>query len=659
MKAGEGKYEGKFGTAAAVILTAGAAVAALFAMGAKYPGQALAPLAKALLLATMVFVYGFFIMRLAVPMFKRKGTSGAKSTVIRFSTALGTGLIFTSFFFFAVCFMRVLTPAVIIVFYAVPAVLLGVILYNKEQRPILVETVKTFFKRPALQYPVFFLPFIYAMLPPSFYDSLVYHLGIPNLFLAHGGFVETPQFFFANTSVYYEVSLIPAVFAGDLVPRLFHFILGSFFILAIADFARDRFNLDGKTKTILVILMVSMPVSLFLLSTVKSDLPGAFFVFLGIRCMLEKRFAVSGVFWGFAVGVKYFNGLAMAVFIIIYIVYSIYKKMGKMEKTGKQELQVPGLKKLAALTVVIAAMMAPLLIKNQTFAGNPVFPFLSQLEPFKNEYWDESRFALMQSDVGKMFHTPMDVLKFPYTLSFHTLGFGGVVGAQFLIFLPLLLLIRAQLRKKWLLLLFAVLTLYAGGFFTVSVRFVYIAVLFLAIYAAAVYRHLPGKIRWLRYLFWFVIVVNLVTGLGFQEQLYRSHRLLAGNGGAETYKASMFPTYKAMDFVNKNAAPDSNVLLAGEARNYYLKVPYTAATGIDYSTFKKFLRASIDAESFFKAIKSDGYTHIIFNLGEATRLQQAYNRLTINQWLQMKTYLQSITDKAIFKENGVFVFKLD
>ena len=103
-----------------------------------------------------------------------------------------------------------------------------------------------FFSRPPAEYAVFLVPLAYAALPPTFYDSLVYHLGIPNLYLQSGGFIPTPQFVYANTFIYYEISLIPAVFLGDMVPRLFHFLLGTLFVLAVADEAVEHWGVKSK-----------------------------------------------------------------------------------------------------------------------------------------------------------------------------------------------------------------------------------------------------------------------------------------------------------------------------------------------------------------------------------------------------------------------------
>jgi hypothetical protein len=606
------------------LLIGAAVVFTLYALFPKYPGHIILPLVKALLLAAAIFIYGFFLMTCVK----------SKKERIEFPTAFAFGLMFTAFYFYLVSIFKILVPGVVILFYLVPVLLLLIIL--KRHRGAVVESVQTFFKRSPLEYPAFFLPFIYASLPSSFYDSLVYHLGIPNLYLQHAGFAAMPQFLFANTSIFYEISLIPAVFAGDMVPRLFHFLIGVIFLLAAADFAVETFGI--KKRHVLLLLLLSMPMSFFLLSTVKNDLVSAFFILLGVRFLLKKQYLFSALFWGFSIGIKYFNAIPLVIFLVVFFV---------------KEKQFP-IKKIVVFGLVVGCVVLPLLVKNHIFTHNPFFPFFSG--SFETGYWDASRQALMQSDVGKMYYSPVDLLKLPYTVSFNTMGFGGTVGAQFLIFLPFLLVLKKPLKGKWPLLVFSLVTLFLGGYFTKSLRFVYIVFICLSFYLAVVYESMGQKI--IRILFSLIIAINFVIGLAHQELMFPSYQVLVGEHDIEVYKASVIPSYPAIAYVNRYAGPDSEVMIVGEARNYYLKVPYRVSSGIDYSILKKYLTRSGDVDAFVTALKDDGIDYIIFNSNEFYRLQGQYRRLDESELAKWKSYLEHLWSKGVFHQKGVFVFKL-
>ena len=598
-----------------------------YAFAPTYPGQVFLPVIEALLLVIGIFIYGFFFLRL----FKREEQS--QTQPIDLPTAFAVGLIWTTFFFFLVAFLQLLVAPIIFLYYVLPVFLLLYLL--RTQRAALSQTIVLFFKRSPWTYPVFFLPFIYALLPATFYDTLVYHLGIPNLYLQQGGFMPTAQFLFANTSIYYEISLIPAVFAGELVPSLFHFCIGVIFILAATDFAVEYFQI--KKPHLFILMAVSMPMSVFLLSTVKNDLLSALFILLGIRYLLHHRFALAALFWGFAIGIKYFNIVPLIIFLVVFFI---------------KKRPFP-LKKLAFFGVICAALVVPLAIKNYIYAGNPFFPFLGHL--FPNPYWDASRYGAMASDVGKMFHTFKQVLEFPYTFSFHHSGFGGMVGAQFLIFLPFLLLVKERLVQKWQFLLFAMLTIYISGNFTGSVRFLYLIFILLAMYLAVVYETINSNT--VKALFFLVIAFNIVTSLALQEQMCRSSRLLSGAMDVEEYKASMFPTYPAIAYVNQQPRK-GNVLLVGEARNYYLNQPYFVSSGLDYSILKKYLVSSATMAEFIRLLHEDHIGYIIFNLSEFNRLQKGYNILAEPELRRMGEYFKSMQSDIVFQHQSSFVFQV-
>lgn len=608
-------------------LMTAALLTAINALALKYIGHVFIPLVLALLLSVVVLIYGFGLMSCFKSLREEIGLTDA----------FGVGFVFTAFYFYLACFFNILGPAVLFIFYSGSLPLAVWLL--RRRRVALRETVTDFFKRSLWGYAVFSPAFIFALFPSTFYDTLVYHLGIPNLYLQHGGFIETPQFLFANTSIYYEIGLIPAVHAGDLVPRLFHFILGAVFLLGAADFAVERLYI--KNRNIFLLTAATMPVSMFLVSTVKNDLAGAFFVFLGVRWLLKERYGVSAFFWGFAIGIKYFNALTLVLFLLVFLV---------------KEKRFP-FKKLVIFCLITVAVVLPLLVKNYYYAGNPFFPFFG--EKFEMEQWDASRYALMQNDVGKMYHTLPEFLKLPYTLSFDTLGFGGTVGAQFIILLPLLVLGgTAVLKKKWYLLVFSLLLLYVGGYFTVSVRFLYIGFIFLCIYLTVVYESGgSGKIL-IRSLFYCLVAFNIVLGLAQQEQMFRSVKLLRGVGDVEAYKAAMFPSYPAIDFVNRNTEPDSQVILVGEARNFYLKRPYRLASGIDYSILKTYLTKTDNSEVFVSALANDNIDYMILNLAEFNRLQKGYHRLDRVEWKKMAVYLKDMQSRIVFQKGGLFVFKI-
>ena len=546
--------------------------------------------------------------------------------------AAALGLMAATAYFYLLSYLKILNPLTIMAFFAISALLWLILLLDKKWRAKNLPTLKRFFTRPLSEFAVFVFPFFYAALPPSFYDSLVYHLGIPNLYLQSGGFVATPQFVYANTFIYYEIAMIPAVFIGEIVPRLFHFLLGALFIVAVADEAVERWGVRSRCKLILAV--VSLPMTLFLLVTCKNDLPGAIFIFLAIRHYQRQNSKLSAVFWGFAVGIKYFNLLPLAIFLLL---------TAKPWKKGE-------LKKFALFALIVLLAVTPLLLKNYRFAGNPFSPFLPNA--FPSAFWDNDRLQRLQTDVGRMVHAPADVIRLPYALSFFNHGYGGMIGPFFLIFLPFLLL-QPFKEKKWL--LWALLVLATAPFFTGSLRFVYAAMVMLAIFSLQAYEGVPSRILGL--VFFLVVTINFTMGFALLEKFYLGHYLLSGKTSSRQYIEHFFPAYPALAYINANTPPRAKILLAGEARNYYLHRPYQVSSALDYCILKKYLQQSRCSSEFVAAIQKDGFAYLLLNSSELQRLQKGYANLTAAEQDKLFAFLRSM--EPLFRHGSTCLYAID
>lgn len=544
----------------------------------------------------------------------------------------GLGLMAGAAFFFIAASLRLLNRWSVALFLAAAlangAWRLRVALRSSASRAALAA----FLARPATELAPFLPPLAYASLPPTFYDSLVNHLGIPNLYLQWGGFVATPHFVFANTFIYYEIALVPAVLLGELVPRLFHFLLGALFVLAVADEAASGWGVRRKAP--LVAALVSLPMTLFLLATCKNDLPAALFIFLGIRRFRRGDWKLSAAFWGFAVGVKYFSLLPLAVFVLV-----AFRPWRKAD-----------LKKMAFGGLIVVAALAPLLLKNLHYTGNPVYPFLPGAFPTAS--WDAGLHSRFQAEVGATARTPADLLRLPYDLSFFNHGFGGLVGPFFLIFLPFLLL-GPVADKRWL--AWALLFLAVAPFFTSCLRYAFAAFVVLAIFAVRAWEAAGGRL--LRALFALVVAVNFLLGFAMLEKFYQAHALWGGGSSLREYRDRLVPAYPAVAFLNAHAPAGARVLLIGEARGYYLKRPFVISSAYDRPLVRRYLGATRDAGSFVAAVRADGFSFLLVNFSEVERLQAAYSLLTSAEREKLLRFLGAMTPD--FRQGPLAVYRLN
>ncbi len=576
------------------------------------------PLIKAVYLLLNLFIIGFII---------------SKFIKVRFSVLESTaiGLIFTTFYFYVISFLKILNPITLALYYFIGAISFYFFFKNEQLRNEAIFTLKILFKRNPLEFLVFIIPFLYASLPSTFYDSLVYHLGIPNLYLQNGGFIRTPYFLYANTSIYYEISLIPAVYTGDFVPRLLHFLISSIFILCFVDFMTEYFNL--KKKNYLILLILSLPVSLFLISTVKNDIIAAIFIFLGIKNFIKKRYGLSGIFFGFSIGVKYFSALP----VLFFFLFEIFP--WKKEK----------IKGLVLMGLLILIIITPLLIKNYKFTSNPIYPFFNKV--FKSKSWSAERNFYLKRDVGKILSKPKDIFKSFYYISFKNYGSGGRIGPVFLIFLPF---ITIFMTKKLKLIFYSLLVFFIGCFFTGSLRFLFILILLLTPFVVEVLENMESKL--MKIIFFLIVGMNFLLSFSILERVYSSHSLYSWKLSVYKYKVKYFPAYSIYSFINQMTPKKSKILVVGEARSFYLKRPYSVSSAIDYSILKPYLDESKDSKEFFKKIKRDGYDFIFISLGEFQRLQKQYNRLNKEEYKKFLSFFSVM--KPVFHRGMFFIYKL-
>jgi len=208
-------------------------------------------------------------------------------------------------------------------------------------------------------------------------------------------------------------------------------------------------------------------------------------------------------------------------------------------------------------------------------------------------------------------------------------------------FLPLAFGLPAPRR----LLAFALLLFVAAGFFTASMRFVFIAVVIMAGYVVKILEIRSSKV--LTALFAIVLLVNGAVAVIQQESLSRAHPLLAGKVSIPQYLAEQFPAYPLIDHINRTVPAEAHILVAGESRNFYLQRRYSVSSALDHSLLRPFLNGSGDAATFFRSLAAAGYSHLLIDLRQMERMVREYQVLTTAQYNELGTILPQRAPLAV------------
>jgi hypothetical protein len=345
---------------------------------------------------------------------------------------------------------------------------------------------------------IFLWTSLVALLPPTDWDGLFYHLNGPKLYLQAGrivGGMDIPHLNFPSLmEMFYTWAML---LRGDIAAKLLHTLFG--LLLAGLVYLTARRFLSKKAGWLAVVAFASMPMVSTLAGWAYNDLALAFYqlaslyIFVkyqigesgnqGVResgnqgigkyptpalhaganvpnthyplpkghDVSDRRWLVlSGIFAGLAMGLKY-TGFVTPVVVGGLILWHAYR-VSRFSSHGDADLshrdaslshtsRFTGFADFAifSLSALLAAL--PWYAKNWAFTGNPVYPFLSGW--FDGRYWDGFRadwYAAAGTGIG---WRPGTLLALPWLL---TLGvrdvnyWDGRTGPLFLLFLPLILL---------------------------------------------------------------------------------------------------------------------------------------------------------------------------------------------------------------------------
>ena len=175
----------------------------------------------------------------------------------------------------------------------------------------------------------------FSLFPPTFHDSMVYHLAVPSYYIMHGGIVPWNTNFNSNLPLNVEMLYLFSLLGKTVfVPKLLSFFAGIAILLLMFSWCRAQFS--KHFFMIPLLLFYTIPEIGFLTSSSKTEMIGMLFLFVAFRFFFlyvkklsEIRFLIlSGVFWGLAIGTKY----TFAFFLMGFLVSLVFFKPLKFTK---------------------------------------------------------------------------------------------------------------------------------------------------------------------------------------------------------------------------------------------------------------------------------------------------------------------------------------
>ena len=294
------------------------------------------------------------------------------------------------------------------------------------------------------------LALLAALMPPTDWDGLFYHLTGPSWALSAGR-IGPPQ---ANLPHLCFPGLMESLFMlammlrGDIAAKLLHWSFA--LLLGGLVYRITRRHLNVKPGWGAVIALYATPMVAVLSAWAYNDLALAFFQIAALYAVLngfERRdaaqdaawFGVAGGLAGLAMGLKY-TAFICPVTLTALIAWDAVRQKRPFKQT---------LSWMALFSVVAIVVASPWYLRNLTFTGNPVYPFAYNI--FGGREWSQwladwyaQAGTGLGGDVWALLGLPVMLTVGMWDMNY----FDGRTGPLFLVALPILLLIALFDRRK-------------------------------------------------------------------------------------------------------------------------------------------------------------------------------------------------------------------
>ena len=464
------------------------------------------------------------------------------------------------------------------------------------------------------------VPLSLALCPPFAKDALVYHLAVPKLFLQAGGLRYIPGNLYSNFPLGVEMLFLPPMAVGlDRVPALIHLAFAIFSALLV--YRLSARHCAPPVACVLAAAFAWTPSVLVSAGWPYVDLAvvyGVLASFLALLLFQERGgrplVAAAGLLAGLAFSAKYTGGFAIAAGALLVLLDA--RRTGRAARAAVTDLVVYG--------AAAAGIVAPWLIKNVVFTGNPLYPFLYVI--FGGRDWDvfqADTFAGFLSDFG-MGRSGLATLLLPFNLTFRAqwegARFDGRIGVFYLAALAPFAVLLARRRFRAGPACHAIGLWLAYGLFwffaTQQVRFLLPALALFLVALGALAADLRETPR-LRLGAWALLPAialgNLASAAPVLDQI-RPWRWLAGQETKTEFLDRVLQIHPVIRYANAHLPADAKLLLLQVGnRGYYLERAYYSDSVVEVAYLDRLIRESDSPAGLRDRLVADGFTHLLLN----------------------------------------------
>ena len=500
----------------------------------------------------------------------------------------------------------------------------------------------------------FLLALLQGAVPDVYFDALVYHLSTLEFWKYHHGIAD----FYTNLYSYYpfggELYFFNGfIFGGSEAAKLLNTFAAGLCGLAAAGWVAEETNPEYGWLTWAMVL--TLPLVSATVWTTQNDVLLAFFLILFFYAL--ARWAREKENWNWAVTAGLLGGGALTVKYTAVV--GVVAGLLTIGLTYRETLRVKHWLRWGTMKGLIFLSLAPWLIKNFTYTGNPFYPYLS------------SWIGGIALSTGKIVALMGDH-ESPFLGGFSFAGWIGhllrnldkTIGPLLFSFVPFLFLPRKDGPiAKYLAVLSGVLLI--GGFL-LSYQLRLMIPAFLVCFLFMVFT-LSGLKRpiWTHFLAWVVIIFGLFSLLSLcrlSVNYYHSDKVWLGEESRLEYlnQAPQTSSYFGLaQLTGELLPPDAQVLVVGDARGLFYPRPFYTNSVFDEQILPKLAREEKDEGYIAKRLHEMGMDALVVSGEEGRRLYgQDSAALDPQEMEKLDRFIQRWTDPLVLKgRSGIYLLR--
>ena len=511
---------------------------------------------------------------------------------------------------------------------------------------------------------VWAIAWLWATIPPTFYDELAYHLPLAQYALRTGNLPAIPWLFFSYMPHLSDLLLgWGLALAGEIGARSMHVMF--WLAIWIAGWALIETIITPRRCSWIGCLIggafASSGTFLFL-GTLPFAETSLTFAVLSSAALISLREASAlwlplGLLWGLAISVKlsgwsWVLAGALAALVVKWPVRALAK---------------------AGLVALIVTL--PWWGRAWWLTGNPIYPmgyrWLGGL------YWNDGSQARLQSDLPSFADpfTILSLLRLPYDMVMATERFGSAsdcgplavgivcVMLSFPLWTFFFNLDEGQRRRCYAASLFIFLTGFSWIMTSTTTRFFAPALMIGLSTLVALLALAPRPV------FIFSLVLLSAFGtlgttrfLSLHTQVFSSAQVALGQESGIEFARRTVDHYEAAAYVKTTLPRNANLLFIGESRPFYFDRASLSPYPFHEHPLSNWIQETHSPEQLLQKIRSEGFTHVVLNTREFKRLREGYHMFDFSESgdLQHDHILKQLpgTMTKLFSKNQVYVFEI-